>query len=94
MRRAASVSHAGRECLQRGKSASRSYLRLASNDAPGNCDARAAAFRASPPNDVTVWLASGKPGSFMTGQTKWTVYGGLLAIAGIARLITANRRRV
>jgi hypothetical protein len=23
------------------------------------------------------------PGSFMTGQTKWAVYGGLLFVAGI-----------
>ena len=34
------------------------------------------------------------PGSFMTGQTKWAVYGGLLVAAGIGLLIRANRRRV
>jgi hypothetical protein len=33
------------------------------------------------------------PGSFMTGQTRWAVYGGLLLITGIGLLITANRRR-
>ncbi|HLA14034.1 MAG TPA: hypothetical protein VJZ25_03340 [Gemmatimonadaceae bacterium] len=33
------------------------------------------------------------PGSFMTGQTKWAVYGGLFAVAGIAFLVAANRRR-
>ena len=44
-----------------------------------------------------VWFLQGiniLPGSFMTGQTKWAVYGGLLLIAGIALLIIANRRRV
>jgi uncharacterized membrane protein len=32
------------------------------------------------------------PGSFMTGQTKWAVYGALALIAGIGLLISANRR--
>ena len=44
-----------------------------------------------------VWILQGiniLPGSFMTGQTKWAIYGGLLAVAGIALLIAANRRRV
>jgi hypothetical protein len=44
-----------------------------------------------------VWLLQGiniLPGSFMTGQTQWAVYGGLLAAAGIGLLIAANRRRV
>lgn len=44
-----------------------------------------------------VWFLQGinvLPGSFMTGQTKWAVYGGLLLIAGIALLILVNRRRV
>jgi LPXTG-motif cell wall-anchored protein len=30
----------------------------------------------------------------MTGQTKWAIYGGLLAFVGIGMLISANRRRV
>jgi hypothetical protein len=34
------------------------------------------------------------PGSFMTGQTKWAVYGGVLFVVGIVVLIAANRRRV
>jgi len=34
------------------------------------------------------------PGSFMTGQTRWAIYGALIAIAGIAVIIFANRRRV
>jgi hypothetical protein len=44
-----------------------------------------------------VWFLQGInviPGSFMTGQTKWAVYGGILLIAGIGVLIAANRRRV
>ena len=44
-----------------------------------------------------VWFLQGinvLPGSFMTGQTKWAVYGGLLAAVGIAVLLSANRRRV
>jgi hypothetical protein len=44
-----------------------------------------------------VWFLQGinvLPGSFMTGQTKWAVYGGLLLVAGIGLLIWANHRRV
>jgi hypothetical protein len=44
-----------------------------------------------------VWFLQGiniLPGSFMTGQTKWAVYGGLLLIAGVGLLMVANRRRV
>lgn len=44
-----------------------------------------------------VWILQGiniLPGSFMTGQTKWAIYGALLAVVGIAMLISANRRRV
>ena len=44
-----------------------------------------------------VWILQGiniLPGSFMTGQTKWAIFGGLLAIAGIGILISANRGRV
>ena len=44
-----------------------------------------------------VWFLQGinvLPGSFMTGQTKWAVYGGVLLLAGIGVLIVANRRRV
>jgi len=45
----------------------------------------------------SIWILQGiniLPGSFMTGQTKWAIYGGLLAIAGISLLISVNRRRV
>lgn len=44
-----------------------------------------------------VWFLQGinvLPGSFMTGQTKWAIYGGLLLVAGIGLLMAANRRRV
>jgi uncharacterized membrane protein HdeD (DUF308 family) len=44
-----------------------------------------------------VWILQGiniLPGSFMTGQTKWAIYGTLLVIIGIALLFAANRRRV
>jgi len=43
-----------------------------------------------------VWLLQGiniLPGSFMTGQTKWAVYGGLLMTVGLGALIVANRHR-
>jgi len=42
-----------------------------------------------------VWFLQGIdviPGSFMTGQLKWAIYGGLLLVAGIGLLISANRR--
>ena len=44
-----------------------------------------------------VWILQGinvLPGSFMTGQTKWAIYGGLLVLIGIGLLFSANRRRV
>ena len=44
-----------------------------------------------------IWILQGVnilQGSFMTGQTKWAVYGCLLALAGIGLLISAKRRRV
>ena len=44
-----------------------------------------------------VWFLQGMnvlPGSFMTGQTKWAVYGGILLLVGAAVLVSANRRRV
>jgi uncharacterized membrane protein HdeD (DUF308 family) len=44
-----------------------------------------------------VWILQGiniLPGSFMTGQTKWAIYGALLVVAGIGLLISANRGRV
>jgi uncharacterized membrane protein HdeD (DUF308 family) len=44
-----------------------------------------------------VWILQGiniLPGSFMTGQTKWAIYGALLVIIGIGLLFSANRRKV
>jgi uncharacterized integral membrane protein len=43
-----------------------------------------------------VWFLQGIniiPGSFMTGQTKWALYGGIMAAVGIGLLFAANRRR-
>jgi hypothetical protein len=43
-----------------------------------------------------VWILQGTnvlPGSFMSGRTKWTLYGALLAIVGITVLTAAIRRR-
>jgi len=49
----------------------------------------------------TVWFFQGinvLPGSFMTGQTQWAVYGAIAFLAGIlalyqARRISRNSRR-
>ena len=44
----------------------------------------------------TVWFLQGinvLPGSFMTGQTRWAVYGALAIVAGVALIVYANRRR-
>ena len=44
-----------------------------------------------------VWILQGVnilPGSFMTGQTKWAIYGAVMFVAGVALGIAANRRRV
>ena len=43
-----------------------------------------------------IWILQGiniLPGSFMTGQTRWAVRGGMLVFAGIAGLVWANRKR-
>jgi hypothetical protein len=43
-----------------------------------------------------VWFLQGiniLPGSFMTGQTRWAIYGGIAILAGILVLVAANRRR-
>ena len=43
-----------------------------------------------------IWFLQGinvLPGSFMTGQTKWAIYGALLVLAGVGLLVYANRRR-
>jgi hypothetical protein len=43
-----------------------------------------------------IWFLQGinvLPGSFMTGQIRWAVYGGIAVAAGVALLLAANRRR-
>jgi uncharacterized membrane protein HdeD (DUF308 family) len=43
-----------------------------------------------------VWILQGinvLPGSFMTGQTKWAVYGAIAAVVGIVLLVVARRGR-
>jgi len=44
----------------------------------------------------SIWLLQGinvLPGSFMTGQTRWAVYGGIAISAGVCVLLAVNRRR-
>jgi len=44
----------------------------------------------------TIWFLQGTnalPGSFMTGQTRWAVYGGIAVVVGIAFFLRANRRQ-
>jgi len=43
-----------------------------------------------------IWFLQGinvLPGSFMTGQIRWAVYGGITMVAGLAFLVVAKRRR-
>jgi hypothetical protein len=43
-----------------------------------------------------IWFLQGiniLPGSFMTGQIRWAIYGGIAVAAGVALLFVANRRR-
>ena len=43
-----------------------------------------------------VWFLQGVnvlPGSFMTGQIRWAVYGGIAVVAGIVLLVAVNRGR-
>src|SRR4051794_13449483 len=42
----------------------------------------------------TVWFLQGiniLPGSFMTGQIRWAVYGGVTALVGSVLFVAANR---
>ena len=44
----------------------------------------------------TVWFFQGinvLPGSFMTGQTPWAVYGTLAVVAGIVLIVLSIRRK-
>jgi type IV secretory pathway VirB6-like protein len=43
-----------------------------------------------------VWFLQGfnvLPGSFMSGQIKWAVYGGIAFVAGVAVLLMSNAKR-
>jgi len=43
-----------------------------------------------------VWFFQGigiLPGSFMTGQSEWAVYGTITAVVGAALVLMARRRR-
>jgi len=43
-----------------------------------------------------VWILQGinvLPGSFMTGQIRWAVYGSIAAVIGIGLLVLANWRK-
>ena len=42
----------------------------------------------------SVWILQGinvLPGSFMTGQTKWAVYGAITALIGVALIVLSRR---
>jgi hypothetical protein len=44
----------------------------------------------------SVWFLQGVnvlPGSFMTGQPRWAIRGGIAVVGGIALLVAANRKR-
>jgi len=44
----------------------------------------------------SIWFLQGVnvlPGSFMTGQIRWAVYGGISVVAGIVVLVAAGKRR-
>jgi hypothetical protein len=43
-----------------------------------------------------VWLLQGiniLPGSFMTGQTRWAIYGGITIVIGFGLILFAQQRR-
>lgn len=43
-----------------------------------------------------IWFLQGinvLPGSFMTGQIRWAVYGAIAIVAGVALLLLARRQR-
>jgi hypothetical protein len=45
----------------------------------------------------TIWFLQGinlLPGSFMSGQIRWAVYGGIAVVIGLGLVIRANRRVV
>jgi len=43
-----------------------------------------------------VWFLQGVnilPGSFMTGQSQWAIYGAIAVVSGVGLLVFANRRK-
>jgi hypothetical protein len=43
-----------------------------------------------------IWFLQGinvLPGSFMTGQIRWAVYGGIAIAVGVSVLLAVNRRQ-
>ena len=43
-----------------------------------------------------IWILQGinvLPGSFMTGQIRWSIYGGIAVIAGIVLIVLTNKRK-
>ncbi|MGZ5425222.1 MAG: hypothetical protein ACXW2R_01935 [Candidatus Aminicenantales bacterium] len=43
-----------------------------------------------------VWILQGinvLPGSFMTGQIRWAIYGGIAVLGGIILIVMVNRRK-
>jgi hypothetical protein len=43
-----------------------------------------------------VWFLQGiniLPGSFMTGQIQWAIYGAIAVVVGIGAILVANRRK-
>lgn len=43
-----------------------------------------------------IWILQGikiLPGSFMTGQIRWAIYGGIAVLVGIILIMLVNRRK-
>jgi hypothetical protein len=43
-----------------------------------------------------IWFLQGinvLPGSFMTGQIRWAIYGGIAAGVGVILIVRANRKK-
>ncbi len=43
-----------------------------------------------------VWILQGVnvlPGSFMTGQIRWAIYGGIAVVAGILLIVRAQKKK-